>query len=141
MQLVSQDPMLNSIGLKVKGAAAGAAGGAAGESAFAAAVQKVVHAAGVDAAKGAAGAIQRYLTNAQQHPTEQKYRRIKRANGFFATKVGSLPEHEQLMAAAGFELEADELYYVLLPRVTDIGADADAAAVVSGALQAIEASI
>jgi tetratricopeptide (TPR) repeat protein len=125
---------------------AGAAGAGAERSAgvlVLAALQKVVHGAGVDAAKGAAGAVLRYLENAQQHPTEQKYRRIKRANGFFATKVGSLPEHEQLMAAAGFELEADELYYVLLPRVSDIGADADAAAaaVVSGALRAIEVFI
>jgi hypothetical protein len=60
------------------------------------------------------------LSNAEQHPSEQKYRRIKRGNGFFVSKVSNTPGHEELMKAAGFELEADGIAYVLLPAVADV---------------------
>jgi hypothetical protein len=98
--------------------------GSEGESAckVKTAIQSVAQGAGMAAAKQAAGAIVRYLTNAAQHPTEQKYRRIKLTNSFFSAKLGSVAGHEELMVAAGFVLETNSEggAYILLPTVVDL---------------------
>jgi thiol-disulfide isomerase/thioredoxin len=119
-QIVAQDPMLHSIDMQPKASQAGGVATGVGGAALTSALQSMVQRAGISAAKAAAGAVQRYLSNAEQHPSEQKYRRIKRANGFFVSKVSNTPGHEELMKAAGFELEADGIAYVLLPAVADV---------------------
>ena len=53
--------------------------------------------------------LQKLLTNITDHPMEDKYRRIKKANGAFNKRLGGLPGAREAILACGFS-ETDEMY-------------------------------
>ncbi|CAN0488832.1 unnamed protein product, partial [Ectocarpus sp. 12 AP-2014] len=46
--------------------------------------------------------LTKVIDNIKAHPTEEKYRKIKRANAGFSRKVGAVPGGEACMRALGF---------------------------------------
>lgn len=66
--------------------------------------------------------LAKLLAKITAHPTEAKYRTIKKANPAFGRKLGSLPGGHDTMTAAGFVLPSDED----ATQVYELSASADA---------------
>lgn len=71
-----------------------------------------------DQKEGAIVLLLKLLRNIDTNPSEAKYRRLKKTNKTLTQKVFSVPGCMELLIAAGFDDEGEEL---VLPEGTDIG--------------------
>jgi len=66
--------------------------------------------------RGALKTLLTILDNVSNHPTEEKYRSMRRSNAAFGRKLGNLRGGEECLLACGFEVQEDK--FVLIPSAS-----------------------